>query len=420
MVKTNPTTAPEARIAPMSELRVLLLGPVRGLDPDNGDLTYTEQLLDRPPLSVTYTTYDRALADGSLVELYRRAAGGGRDRGGPSTLRGLSLVELARFGREAAVNRFRSTGVLFREPFRHFNVEPSAFDLIHVHVFSVALNSGDLPIVVSSSAPIHAVYEDGRRVPAGRVRIQRSVDQWLAVRTGVMHNSYGLQRADTVVCWTEWLRDWYLRHLRDPEQVEVVPPGLDLRDFPPPRARLGKLRLGFIGDWDAKGGDVVLAAYERLRGHRDDIELTIVGGEPRLSQEMMAELGITWLPRQSRETLIGEIIPSFSLFVYPSRFDGLGLIVLEVMASGVPVVVSRYGPLPEVVDFGQAGVVWDGGDAVSLARTIDAALQPEASARLARAARDRIANRYEIDTVNRKLRGVYERAQRRADQRHLG
>ncbi len=156
----------------MSDLRVLLISPVRGLDPDNGDLTYTEQLRHRPPPSITYTTYDRALADGSLVELYRRAAGGGRDRRDASAFRGLSVVELARFGREAAVNRFRSRGVLFPEPFRHFNVEPSAFDLIHVHVFSVALNCADLPIVVSNSAPIHAVYEDGRR-SAGRVRIQR-------------------------------------------------------------------------------------------------------------------------------------------------------------------------------------------------------------------------------------------------------
>jgi glycosyltransferase involved in cell wall biosynthesis len=385
------------------------------LDPDNGDLTYTEQLVDRPPPGVTYTTYDRALADGSLVELYRRTSDAGRNA---AAFR-IPVRELVRFGREALVNRARSRGALFREPFRHFDLEPSAFDLIHVHVFSVALNSGDLPIVVGNSVPIHSVYEDGRRMARGRVRVQRAADRWLAARTGVMHNSYGLQRADMVVCWSDLLRDWYVRYLGDPEQVTVVPPGLELRDFPPAPARVGKLRLGFVGDWDAKGGDAVLGAYRRLREHREDVELTIVGGEPRVSWEAMAKLGITWLPRQSRETLIADVIPSFSLFVYPSRFDGVPLTLLEVMAYGIPVVVSRYGALPEVVAFGRAGVVSSGDDPVSLAHAIEAALEPNARCRLGRAARSRIAERFEIDTVNGKLLSAYERAQRRAVQRHL-
>jgi glycosyltransferase involved in cell wall biosynthesis len=234
-----------------------------------------------------------------------------------------------------------------------------------------------------------------------------------------MHNSYGLHRADIVVCFSDLLRDWYLRSLRDPEQVEVVPPGLELHDFSPTPTPSGKHRLGFIGDWDAKGGAVMLSAYERLRAHREDIELTIVGGEPRVSLEVMTELDIVWHPRQSRETLLTEVIPSLSVFVYPSRFDGLPLTLLEVMASGVPVVVSGYGALPEVVDFGRAGIVTDVRDPLILAQAIEAALEPEARARLARAARNRIAERFEINTVNRQLLSVYEHAQRRAAQRHL-
>ena len=53
-------------------LKVLLISNVSGLDPANGDLTYTQQLLDRPPPGVLFVTYDRAIDAGTLTELGTR------------------------------------------------------------------------------------------------------------------------------------------------------------------------------------------------------------------------------------------------------------------------------------------------------------------------------------------------------------
>src|SRR4051794_6991425 len=120
-------------MTPSSDIRVLLLSPLRGLDPPNGDVTYTEQLLAHPPDGVRYVPYDAALDAGELVERFRR-------RPGESMRTAFSRDgDWARFAREAAINRVRQRGLLFREQFRHFELCEGAFDLVHVHVFSVAL-----------------------------------------------------------------------------------------------------------------------------------------------------------------------------------------------------------------------------------------------------------------------------------------
>ena len=59
-------------------MRVLLLSPLRGLDPACGDIVHTEALLASPPDGVQYETYAEALARGALIEHATRAAQIGR------------------------------------------------------------------------------------------------------------------------------------------------------------------------------------------------------------------------------------------------------------------------------------------------------------------------------------------------------
>src|SRR4051794_9315851 len=94
----------------LTAMRVLLLSPVRGVDPSSGDVVYTETLLENPPAGVVYETYTEALERGTLTEFGRRndydqANGVGR------------AWALARVAREHALNALRRNGFLFREPF---------------------------------------------------------------------------------------------------------------------------------------------------------------------------------------------------------------------------------------------------------------------------------------------------------------
>ena len=393
----------------MTGLRVLLMSPVAGLDPSNGDVTYTEQLVAEPPPGVVYTTYDEALREGSVRDRFRR---------GHSSVSLLPQDRTAIGFAEVALNKGRRTGLFFREQFRHLFVRPGRFDLVHAHVFSVRLWSEEqLPLVMSNSVQTHALYRDGFG-HRGSVTLLRALAERAAARSlGVTHAAYGQRGANAVVCFSDHLRQTFLAGPHEAyAQYVVVPPGVEVPSDSviESRAAGDEIRVGFVGDWVGKGGDTVLAAYLQLRAAGHQVSLTVVGGRARMSATESSRLGITWLPRAPREALLHEIIPTFDVFAYPSRFDGLPLTLLEVMAAGVPVIVSDYGALPEVVDFGRAGLVVRRGDIRGLATAISALLEPDTRRLLGTAARERVRSNYEIRRAARALGRVYADVAERA------
>lgn len=165
----------------MPRLKVLLLSPVRTLDPPNGDVTYTEELVATPPEGVDYTTYDEALADGTLREFHRSGASGGT----------VSLT------RERVVNRLRRYRMLHREVYRYMAVKPGAYDLVHTHVFSVGWRGEPPPVLLSNAAPVDLLYRDVLGWPASRLAWARTADETLARLHGVQHTHLSPPRLST-------------------------------------------------------------------------------------------------------------------------------------------------------------------------------------------------------------------------------
>jgi glycosyltransferase involved in cell wall biosynthesis len=357
----------------MTPRRVLLISPLPHLDPPCGDVVYTQGLLEHPPPGVEYETYAQALAAGRLRELGRRSefrAAAGRGR----------LRALGRIGRERAVNALRKSGLLFREPFRYFLVRPGAYDLVHCHVFSAAFPGLDAPLVMSNAGTIEELYRGARRWSETRIRFAAQVDAALAKRLGVQHTSHGMPAASAVVCFTEALRCELLRRgSTTPERLHVAPCFVEPAARVPPRAR--PRRIGFVAsDFDAKGGPVVLEAFENVRRSRPDAELLVIGSPPRGETPQLRLRGITWYPHMPRSVLLDHL-PSLDVFAYPTESDGLPLIVLEVMALGVPVATSDYLAMPEIIGHGIAGSVTAQADASALAVAILRLLEPEENAR---------------------------------------
>jgi glycosyltransferase involved in cell wall biosynthesis len=386
--------------------RVLLLSPLADRDPPNGDVTYTEQLLRRPPPGVSYVTYAQALREGTIEECYRR-------RRGESVVAVLKQrQDVPRLLRETVVNRLRRRGLLFREPFRFFRVNPQAFDLVHAHVFTVGLIGSPLPLAVSNSVPLDALYLDAYRQPKATVAFRRWADRQLAMRTGLVHSAYGLERADVAICLSNFMQQSLLEQGVPPGRLVVVPPTVEASPQGVPQS-LGidrQFTVGFIGDFDAKGGNLVLEAHQRLRASGVDATLTVVGSEPRCSESESRQHRISWLPRQSRSELLKTVIPSFTVFAYPTRFDGLPSTLLEVMAAGIPPIVSSYRALPEVVAYGEAGLIVPPNDPAALFEALRILLDGSRRARFGQAARQRIAQCYSAEATSRSLERAYSLA----------
>ncbi|HEY8534742.1 MAG TPA: glycosyltransferase [Micromonospora sp.] len=167
----------------------------------------------------------------------------------------------------------------------------------------------------------------------------------------------------------------------------------------PPAPALGRaaargergLVIGSVGRLDrVKGHDVLLEAVARL----PETRVVIVGAGPEeeaLRQRARA-LGIAdrvslagWSDR------VADRLAEFDIYCHPSRYEGLGLALLEAMRAGLPCVASAVGGVPELLDHGRYGVLVPPENPEALAAALGAlAADPGRRARLGAQARARV------------------------------
>lgn len=106
--------------------------------------------------------------------------------------------------------------------------------------------------------------------------------------------------------------------------------------------------------------DAFVLLLERFRGNRLELLLTIIGDGPLLTplKEKISAMGIAhlvWTPGARDD--IAEIMKTFSVFVLPSLSEAMPVAALEAMATGLPVVASRVGGLPDIVKENMTGIL---------------------------------------------------------------
>lgn len=189
-------------------------------------------------------------------------------------------------------------------------------------------------------------------------------------------------------------------HALDPAlHWEVIPSAHAALDVDPARAAALRERLGggfIVGHVGAlvdahKGHRQILALARRTLQAAPDIRYLLVGSG-RDAQALQAEAaGLPNVHFAGQVEDVGSHLAAMDAFLYPSRHEGLGSILLDAMACGLPVVATRVGGIPEVVIDGENGLLCavddiDGLAAALLGLHADAALrQRMAAANRARA-----------------------------------
>lgn len=160
-----------------------------------------------------------------------------------------------------------------------------------------------------------------------------------------------------------------------------------------------------------KGQDLLLRAMRRLLDEGLAIRLTIVGEGPfrrtleQLRRELALQDDVEFAGQRSR-TEIARILRSSDVFVLPSRTENLPVAVIEAMACGLPVVATRVGGLPEMLEEGRSGRLVppeDEGALVDALRTIANELDDYPPTSIASAAR----SRFSFEAARSALREVY-------------
>ncbi len=171
-----------------------------------------------------------------------------------------------------------------------------------------------------------------------------------------------------------------------------------------------------VGRWLAteryKGMDTLIAALPRLLADWPDLQLVAVGeGDDQTWLEQLADgCGV----RSHVHLLSGLSYPEVAacyaaceIFALPSGGEGFGLVYLEAMARGKPVIGGAHGGAPEVIDDGKTGYLVQHGDAPQLATSIETLLADPALGReMGKRGRERVARDFRFTVFAKSLKKI--------------
>jgi glycosyltransferase involved in cell wall biosynthesis len=131
-----------------------------------------------------------------------------------------------------------------------------------------------------------------------------------------------------------------------------------------------KLKLLFVGGLSQRKGISYL--FDAVEGFRDQVELTVVGRKPvdhcnALNDALSKHQWIESLPHKE----ILQLMRHHDAFVFPSLFEGFGLVVTEAMSQGVPVITTERTCGPDIIKNGEDGWLINAGSTAEIERVID-------------------------------------------------
>lgn len=229
---------------------------------------------------------------------------------------------------------------------------------------------------------------------------------------------FSIESSDRVTAVSEFLRQRTHESLHIERDIRVIPNFVDTNRFSPRERRTGVLAPADVpvlmhasNFRPVKNLETLVRVFARVHAERP-CRLVMVGDgpeKPRIEQ-LCRDLGVH---RQTlflgNQDVMEELLPLADVFFLPSESESFGLVALEAMSVGVPVVASAVGGLPEVVPHGVAGFLHasrdvDGMSASILKLFADARLREE----MGRAGRQVACQKFRAETVIARYRELYE------------
>jgi len=182
-----------------------------------------------------------------------------------------------------------------------------------------------------------------------------------------------IELSDSILVGSSFVRDTFMASGVAPEKIRVIPYGVDVERFSPrPRAAArpsGRFRVLFVGQiGERKGISYLLRAYDAFK--KPDSELHLVGDFVRGADVYRSfEPLFTHSPNVPQARL-PPLFGAADVFVLPTLVEGMPLVVLEAMASGLPVIATPHGPA-DVLRDGTDGYIVPCGDSDAIAERLE-------------------------------------------------
>jgi len=192
------------------------------------------------------------------------------------------------------------------------------------------------------------VVEESAREPEFAITLPdwSSVPSWIAPQLDME-----CEIADLILVGSDFVRDSFIKQGIKSEKLVVIPYGVNVMQFTESRVISssiekhadGGLHILFVGQiGQRKGISYLLKAYQRFRGY--NTKLTLVGNYYGKSDALMPYRDLYNHIPHLPQTRLADVYRSADVFVFPSLLEGMPLVVLEAMASGLPVITTPNGP----------------------------------------------------------------------------
>lgn len=301
------------------------------------------------------------------------------------------------------------------------------YDLIHSHYWLSGLAARDLQ--AAWNIPIVHMFHT---LGIMKQRVARS-DEEQESEARLAGEREILRFSDQIVVSTqaEFVQLQWLYQC-DTSKVKVIPPGVDTSRFYPIPKDEAKEYIGFSTELPVllfvgrieplKGIDTLIQAVALMRQADTKVCLTIIGGDPetwltdqasevarlkRIGEEAGIADAITFLGKRSQDSL-PYYYSAAQAVVVPSQYESFGMVALEAMACGVPVVASQIGGLAFLVQDGVTGFTVPVDEPEALAdRLLRCVRQSDLQSRLGRQAAE-LAKEYAWDKIAGRILDLYQ------------
>jgi D-inositol-3-phosphate glycosyltransferase len=303
------------------------------------------------------------------------------------------------------------------------------YDLIHSHYWLSGLAAEALSDAWGGKPIVQMFHTLGEM----KNRVARSDDERESPER-IAAEKHLLARADRIVVST-LAEQTQLRFLyrAGERKLDIIPPGVDLSHFYPIPADEAKMFVGlkpddrmvlFVGRIEPlKGVDTLIQAMScvKLKDAHKPVHLAIIGGEPDASpQEMSAEMArlqklcdelavgqtVVFLGKRGQDTL-PYYYSAAEVVVMPSHYESFGMVALEAMACGAPVIASEVGGLGFLVQDGETGFTVPDGDPALLCERLSLLLgDPQLRLKMGRRAAE-YAQDYSWDKIAPRIAALY-------------
>lgn len=239
-------------------------------------------------------------------------------------------------------------------------------DIMHFQYFpSLSDGSFLLPYVIKLKAKqLVLTYHGSIKLEAEAIGRYRGV---MAKGFKLTYFNFTKKLFDNVICMSHFSANSMLSEGFSPEKIKVIPPGIDIDMFKKARALEleGEPAILWVGYADLiKGADLMLKAFKNVCKKLPKARLHFVGGyeEDRYFIPLSKELGV-YEKMKIYGPVHPEKVPSFykgaDICVNSSRFETCGLVPLEAMAAGKPLIATNVGGVPEKVKNYVNGILVD-------------------------------------------------------------